>query len=100
MSKKYGGTGKPATLNFPLISKQHGPCAALCEVLGPHQNAAPRGTSTCAAEHAGTARFAFNWGLARKIEAYRKGKKFLPRLICIENSISSKKLNFLGCIAF
>ena len=30
---------------------------------------------TACARHAGVARFAYNWGLARKIEAYQNGEK-------------------------
>jgi putative transposase len=30
---------------------------------------------TACARHAGAARWAYNWGLARKIEAYQKGEK-------------------------
>jgi putative transposase len=33
---------------------------------------------TACAKHAGAARWAYNWGLARKIEAYQKGEKVPP----------------------
>jgi putative transposase len=35
---------------------------------------------TACARHAGAARFAYNWGLARKIEAYQAGKKTLSAI--------------------
>ena len=36
-------------------------------------------------QHAGAARFAYNWALSRKIEAYKKGEKVQPLLISIES---------------
>ena len=30
---------------------------------------------TLCAKHAGTARFAYNWGLARKIQSFKAGQK-------------------------
>jgi putative transposase len=40
---------------------------------------------TACARHAGAARFAYNWGLARKIEAYQAGKRHFLRSICTES---------------
>ncbi len=40
--------------------------------------------------HAGTARFAYNWGLARKQEAYAKGEK-LPTAIDLHKELNSLK---------
>jgi hypothetical protein len=44
---------------------------------------------TACLRHAGAARWAYNWGLARKMEAYRNGERFqlsLTVLICTEHS--------------
>jgi putative transposase len=35
---------------------------------------------TLCAKHAGTARFAYNWGLARKIQAYKAGQKVMTAI--------------------
>ena len=41
-------------------------------------------------QHAGTARFAFNWGLNRKIEAYKKGEK-APNAITLHRELNALK---------
>jgi len=49
---------------------------------------------TCLAKHAGTARFAYNWGLARKIEAYKAGRK-TPTAIDLHRKLNAlKKTDF------
>ena len=45
---------------------------------------------TACARHAGTARFAYNWGLARKIEAYRAGQK-VPSAIDLHRELNALK---------
>jgi putative transposase len=37
---------------------------------------------TACTQHAGAARWAYNWGLARKIEAYQKGERSQRRSTC------------------
>ena len=45
---------------------------------------------TACLQHAGCARFAFNWGLARKIEAYKKGEK-VPTAIDLHRELNKLK---------
>ena len=45
---------------------------------------------TLCAKHAGTARFAYNWGLARKIQAYKAGQK-VPTAIDLHRELNAKK---------
>jgi putative transposase len=45
---------------------------------------------TACARHAGAARFAYNWGLARKIEAYQKGEK-IPTAIDLHRELNELK---------
>src|SRR5438105_12730573 len=45
---------------------------------------------TACLQHAGTARFAFNWGLAKKIEAYKKGEK-VPSAIDLHRELNKLK---------
>src|SRR6266571_578121 len=45
---------------------------------------------TACLQHAGTARYAFNWGLARKIEAYKKGEK-VPTAIDLHRELNKLK---------
>ena len=49
---------------------------------------------TILAKHAGTARFAYNWGLARKIEAYQAGKKVLTAIDLHKELNALKKTDF------
>ncbi len=46
--------------------------------------------TTLCLKHAGTARFAFNWGLAKKIEAYQKGEK-VPTAIDLHRELNRLK---------
>jgi len=49
---------------------------------------------TLCAKHAGTARFTYNWGLARKIEAYQAGQK-TPTAIDLHRELNAlKKTDF------
>jgi putative transposase len=50
--------------------------------------------SACA-RHANAARFAYNWGLARKIEAYQKGEK-VPTAIDLHRELNVLKKGELG----
>ena len=50
---------------------------------------------TACARHAGAARFAYNWGLARKIEAYQKGEK-VPTAIDLHRELNVLKKGELG----
>jgi transposase len=43
---------------------------------------------TACAKHAGAARWAYNWGLARKIEAYQKGDK-VPKAIGLHRDLNA-----------
>ena len=45
---------------------------------------------TACARHAGAARYAYNWGLARKIEAYQKGEK-VPTAIDLHRELNTLK---------
>src|SRR5918911_1834625 len=45
---------------------------------------------TACLQHAGAARFAFNWALNRKIEAYKKGKK-VPTAIDLHRELNQLK---------
>jgi putative transposase len=45
---------------------------------------------TACAKHAGAARFAYNWGLNRKIEAYQKGEK-VPKAIELHRELNLLK---------
>jgi putative transposase len=45
---------------------------------------------TACAKHAGAARWAYNWGLARKIEAYQKGEK-VPTAIGLHRELNLMK---------
>lgn len=45
---------------------------------------------TACLQHAGTARYAFNWGLAKKIEAYKKGEK-VPTAIDLHRELNKLK---------
>ena len=45
---------------------------------------------TACIRHAGAARFAYNWGLARKMEAYQKGKK-VPTAIDLHRELNALK---------
>jgi putative transposase len=45
---------------------------------------------TSLAKHAGTARFAYNWGLGRKIEEYKAGRK-TPTAIDLHRELNAKK---------
>ena len=45
---------------------------------------------TACARHAGAARWAYNWGLARKIEAYQKGEK-VPTAIDLHRELNELK---------
>src|SRR5918911_1101811 len=45
---------------------------------------------TLCLKHAGTARFAFNWGLAKKIEAYKAGQK-VPSAIDLHRALNKLK---------
>ena len=45
---------------------------------------------TACARHAGAARYAFNWGLARKIEAYQAGQK-VPTAIDLHRELNALK---------
>jgi hypothetical protein len=45
---------------------------------------------TACARHAGAARWAYNWGLARKMEAYRKGEK-VPTAIDLHRELNALK---------
>ena len=45
---------------------------------------------TACAHHAGAARWAYNWGLARKLEAYRNGKK-VPTAIDLHRELNILK---------
>jgi IS605 OrfB family transposase len=45
---------------------------------------------TACAKHAGAARFSYNWGLARKIEAYQAGKK-TPTAIDLHRELNALK---------
>jgi putative transposase len=52
---------------------------------------------TCLAKHAGTARFTYNWGLQRKIEAYKAGRK-TPTAIDLHkelNALKKTELNWM-----
>src|SRR5579885_2659985 len=46
--------------------------------------------TTLCLKHAGTARFAFNWGLAKKIEAYKAGQK-APSAIDLHRELNRLK---------
>jgi len=49
---------------------------------------------TLCAKHAGTARFAYNWGLARKIETFKSGQK-VPTAIDLHRELNAlKKTDF------
>jgi putative transposase len=49
---------------------------------------------TACLQHAGSARFVFNWGLAKKIEAYKKGEK-VPTAIDLHRELNKlKKTDF------
>ena len=50
--------------------------------------------SLCA-QHAGAARFAFNWGLARKMDAYQAGNK-MPTAIDLHRELNALKKNELA----
>jgi transposase len=43
---------------------------------------------TACARHAGAARWAYNWGLARKMEAYQKGEK-VPTSIDLHRELNA-----------
>ena len=45
---------------------------------------------TACTQHAGAARWAYNWGLARKIEAYQKGEK-VPTAIDLHRELNILK---------
>ncbi|MGD0752798.1 MAG: helix-turn-helix domain-containing protein [Anaerolineales bacterium] len=45
---------------------------------------------TACARHAGAARWAYNWGLARKLEAYQKGEK-VPSAIDLHRELNVLK---------
>ena len=45
---------------------------------------------TACIRHAGAARFAYNWALARKIEAYQNGQK-LPSAIDLHRELNALK---------
>ena len=45
---------------------------------------------TACARHAGAARYAYNWGLARKLEAYRSGQK-VPTAIDLHRELNALK---------
>lgn len=45
---------------------------------------------TACARHAGAARWAYNWGLARKMDAYRKGEK-VPTAIDLHRELNVLK---------
>src|SRR6266702_485318 len=45
---------------------------------------------TACLQHAGTARFAFNWALTKKIEAYKKGEK-VPTAIDLHRELNKLK---------
>ena len=50
---------------------------------------------TACARHAGAARFAYNWGLARKIAAYRAGEK-VPTAIDLHRELNALKQTEFG----
>jgi len=50
---------------------------------------------TACLKHAGTARWAYNWGLARKIEAYRAGEK-VPTAIDLHRELNELKHGAVG----
>jgi putative transposase len=50
---------------------------------------------TACVQHAGAARFAYNWGLARKMEAYQKGKQ-VPTAIDLHRELNVLKKGELG----
>jgi putative transposase len=50
---------------------------------------------TLCLKHAGTARYAFNWGLARKREAYKKGEK-VPTAIDLHRELNTLKQSELS----
>jgi putative transposase len=50
---------------------------------------------TACVQHAGAARFAYNWGLARKMEAYQKGEK-IPTAIDLHRELNVLKKGKLG----
>jgi putative transposase len=50
---------------------------------------------TACARHAGSARYAYNWGLARKIEAYQAGEK-TPTAIDLHRELNALKKTELG----
>jgi len=50
---------------------------------------------TACLQHAGTARFTFNWGLAKKIEAYKKGEK-VPTAIDLHRELNKLKKSELS----
>jgi putative transposase len=50
---------------------------------------------TACVQHAGAARFAYNWGLARKMEAYQKGEK-IPTAIDLHRELNVLKKGELG----
>ncbi len=53
---------------------------------------------TACLQHAGAARYAFNWGLAKKIEAYKAGLK-VPTAIDLHRALNTlKKQNCNGCM--
>lgn len=45
---------------------------------------------TACLQHAGTARYAYNWALSRKIEAYKKGEK-VPTAIDLHRELNKLK---------
>jgi len=45
---------------------------------------------TACAKHAGAARYAYNWGLSRKLEAYRAGEK-TPTAIDLHRELNALK---------
>jgi putative transposase len=47
------------------------------------------------AQHAGAARYAYNWGLARKRDAYRAGKE-VPTAIDLHRELNALKRTKLG----
>jgi putative transposase len=50
-------------------------------------------------QHAGAARFAYNWGLARKKAAFANGKK-TPTAIDLHRELNALKKSELACVLF
>ncbi len=51
---------------------------------------------TMCLQHAGTARYAYNWALAKKQEAYKKGEK-VPTAIDLHRALNTLKKTELSC---